>query len=241
MKKIPVLVLLAALAAPGALCAAVFEGKVTMKLVGPKGTPQQMNFSVKEGLTRIDMTAQGMTPAIIMDQAKQQMVILMTEQKMFMIQPMPKPPETPAAGGPDQAVGTAPTVQATGVTEKILGYDCTKYVSTDKNATTEVWVTDQLGTFMGFGPGGGGPMGRRGGPGGQAWEQQFRGKGMFPLRVITTKDGKEAFRMEATSVEKQTLDASVFEPPADYRDIGSMMKGMMPGGMPPGMRPPGGG
>ena len=63
----------------------------------------------------------------------------------------------------------------------------------------------------------------------------------FPLRVITSKDGKETFRMEATSIEKQSLDASLFEPPADYRDIGSMMKGMMPGGMPPGARPPGNG
>jgi hypothetical protein len=245
MKKIPVLLFLLAVLVPGALSAASFEGKVTMKMTGPKGSPSQMNFSVKEGFTRIDITAQGASPSIIMDQAKQQIVILMNEQKMYMIQPLPKPPEAPAAGGsPGQATGgSIPDIQTTTTTEQILGYDCTKLVATDKdkNTTTEIWVTDQLGTFMGMGPGAGPMGGRRGGAGAQAWAEALRGKGTFPLRVVTTKDGKETFRMEATSVEKQSLDASLFEAPADYRDVGSMMKGLMPGGMPPGARPPGNG
>jgi hypothetical protein len=245
MKKIPVLLLLMAVLVPAALSAASFEGKVTMKMTGPKGSPSQMNFSVKEGFTRIDIVTQGASPSVIMDQGKQQLTILMTEQKMYMIQPMPKPPETPAAGGaPDHvAGGSGPDVQVTTVTENILGYDCTKLVATDKekNTTTEIWVTDQLGTFMGMGPGANPMGGRRGGAAAQAWAEALRGKGSFPLRVITTKDGKETFRMEATSIEKQSLDASLFEAPADYRDIGSMMKGLMPGGMPPGARPPGSG
>ncbi len=183
MNKIPVLLLLIAGLIPGALSAASFEGKVSMKMTGPKGTPQQMDFSLKEGFTRIDVTAGGMSPAIIMDQAKQEILILIPPQKMFMIQPMPKPPETAGTGGgpaPDQG-GNVPDVQVTTSTEKILGYDCTKLVATDKEkgSTTEIWVTDQLGTFMGMGPGGGGPMGmggRRGGAGAQAWAEALRGK-----------------------------------------------------------------
>jgi hypothetical protein len=240
MKKIPVLLLLIAGLIPGALFAASFEGKVSMKMTGPKGTPQQVDFSLKEGLTRIDVTAGGMSPAIIMDQGKQQILILIPPQKMYLVQPLPKPPENAAAGsGAAQGASrAAPEVQVTAITEKILGYDCTKLMATDKdkNSTTEIWVTDQLGNFMGMGPGGLG--GRRGGGAdAQAWAEALRGKGTFPLRVITTKDGKETFRMEATSVEKESLPASLFEAPADYHNMSDMMKGMMPGGM----RPTGGG
>jgi Domain of unknown function (DUF4412) len=243
MKKFPVLLLAGALLIPAALAAATFEGKVTMKMTGPKGSPPLVNFSLKEGFSRIDVEAgQGQSVAMIMDQSKQEMIIMMAAQKMYLVRPLPKPGDIPAAQG---AAPHDMTVERTSVTETILGYECVKIVATDKGTTTEMWVTDQLGTFMGMG--GGGPMGgRRGGPGGpagEAWEQALRGKASFPLRVVTTKDGKEAFRMEATSVEKMSLPDSVFAPPADFQklDMGNMMRGMMPGGMPPGGPPPGGG
>lgn len=212
-----------------------------MKVTGPKEGEQQINFSLKEGFSRVDVSAKGMSAGVIMDQAKQEIIILMAEQKMYMVQPMRKAADAPAA---DQNPGEV-TVEKTSATEKILGYDCVKYVAKDKTTTTEMWVTDQLGTFMGMAPGGGGPMGgrRQSGPGGEAWEQALRGKDAFPLRVASSKGGKETFRMEATDVQKQHLDASVFAPPEGFQkfDLGIMMKGMMPGGMPPRGRPPSGG
>jgi hypothetical protein len=70
------------------------------------------------------------------------------------------------------------------------------------------------------------------------------GKGVFPLRVVTTTGGKETYRMEATAVEKTALPASTFAAPADFKNLSDMMRGMgMPGGipgMPGGMRLPGG-
>jgi hypothetical protein len=253
MKKILPLLIAATLLPPVALSAGSFEGKVTMKISGPAEAPPQMTFSLKEGFSRIDVQgAESRSAAIIFDRANEQMTILMLAQKMYMTRPLPKPVATAATPGAPAAADSAP-VEKTGTTEKILGYDCVKYVSKTKDTTTEMWVTDQLGTFMGMG--GGNPMaggmggrrgaaGPRGGGGSQAWEQALSGLNVFPLRVVTTGGGKETFRLEVTAIDKETLPASHFAPPADFQDMGAMMKGMgMPGGMgmPPSMRAPGGG
>jgi len=233
------LLLAGALAAPAALAATAFEGTVTMKMTGPRGTPAQMTFSLKEGFSRIDMSAEGHAMGIIFDSAKQETTMLMLNERMYMTQPMPKPPA--AAAMVEGAAGTA--VEITTTKEKILGYDCVKYVTKTKDGASEIWVTDQLGAFLGMG--GGGPMGGMGGgrgaPGGapspQGWEQALLGKGVFPLRVVTSAGGKETFRMEATAIDKVALPASTFAAPADFQNLSQMMQGMP--GLPPGMKMPG--
>lgn len=241
MKKFLTLLLTPTLLVTAAL-AANFEGKVTMKLTGPKGAPQEMTFSLKEGFSRIDMTAsKGGSVGIIMDAAKQEMTMLMMEQKMYMTRPIPKPNAAATAEG---VAGTA--VEITTTKEKILGYDCVKYIATTKEGTSEIWVTDQLGGFLGMGggPNGGGGRGGPGGPPPQGWEQALMGKGVFPLRVVTSGTGKETFRMEATAVQPQSLPAEYFAAPADFHSMNDMMRGMgMPGGipgLPGGMKLPGG-
>ncbi len=245
MKKFLVISLACALLAPAALSAADFEGTVSMKMSGReaagKGADAVMNFSMKAGLTRMDMDAQGMGIGVIIDPAKQQMTMLMTQRRMYMIQPMPAPMADATAGAPS---GKAPesNLEKTTVTEKILGYDCVKYVvKDDKGKTVELWLTDQLGSFMGLG--GGGPMGRRGGgaPAGSGWEQLLQGKSLFPMRVVTSDGGKEVGRLEVTAVDKKSLSDSLFTVPDGWQDLSGMMRGMgAPGGMPPGARPPGG-
>jgi len=236
MKNVFTLLLAAALAAPAALLAADFEGRVTMKLTGPRELPPTMHYSIKGTATRIDLTAPGDAGRVAMltDSTKQEMTILMLDQKMFMTQPIPK--VTPA-GSIDAA-----TVEKTSVTEKILGYDCVKYLSTSKGTTTELWVTEQLGSFAGLD--GGNPMsGMGGGRGGraastaQSWEKALSGLNAFPLRVVSLEGGKETFRMEATAVEKKSLPASTFVAPDGFQDLSAMMRGM---GLPPGMKIPGG-
>jgi hypothetical protein len=246
MKKLLPLFAATVLVAPA--FAASFEGKVTMKMTGPKNAPPTMTFSLKEGFTRIDMTGgDGRNAGIIFDAAKQEMTILMLDQKMYMTQAMPKPPASGAGVGAEGAAGTGTAVDVTTTKEKILGYDCVKYVTQSKDGTTEIWVTDQLGPFLGFG---GGPMGGgRRGPGGaapapQGWEDALSGKNVFPLRVVTTAGGKETFRLEATAIDKSSLPATLFYAPTDFRNLSDLMRGMgMPGGipgMPGGMKPPGG-
>ena len=232
MKTFATLLCAAALLSPAALTAASFEGKVTMTMTAAKGAPTPINFSVKPGFSRMDMQADGHTATIIFDLTKEEMMILMAEQKMYMTRAMPKPKadSAPDSGKPGDAV-----VEKTGVTEKILGYTCTKYISKDKDTTTEMWVTDELGTFIGMSNGAAMGGRRGGGAPKQAWEEALQGKDSFPLRVVTTsnkdKSGKETFRMEATAIDKQKLPASLFAAPEDFQklDLGGMMRGMIPG------------
>ena len=70
------------------------------------------------------------------------------------------------------------------------------------------------------GPGGGGPPG--GNPNGWARDME---KGMFPLKA--TRNGETL--IEVLSIDKKSLDATLFAPPAGYTEMG----GGMGGGRPP--------
>jgi hypothetical protein len=164
------------------------------------------------------------------------MLMLMPEQGMYMVMPIKKPIEQAAK----QAGESTAEIERTGKTETILGYKCDEIVVKDKGSVTEMWVATDLGTFMGLGggPGGGGGMGamfgggRKGGGGGAGakWEEVLKGKGGFPLRVIShDAGGKETFKMEATKIEPGTLPDSLFVPPPGMQkfnmpDMGGMFK-----------------
>lgn len=237
--KLLTAILVAALLAPATVFASTFEGTVTMQMSSGRGETTPMTFSIRSGISRIDISARGHDVGMILDQNKNQMTMLLPERSMYLVRPLPMA----NSSTPQSAMSNDVQVEKTNEHEKILGYDTTKYVAKTKDGTTEAWVTDQLGTFLGLGNAGGGPMGGRpNGPAHMLWQDAFRGKDAFPLRVTTTNaQGKQTFRMEATSIEKKSLPDSLFTPPAGYQklDMENMMRGM-PGmqGMPGAMRPP---
>ena len=221
------------------LGAADFEGKVTMKITGPRDLPPALNYSIKGTATRIDLTMPGEVGRVAMlsDSAKSEMTILLLDQKMFMAQPLPK-----ISGTTIESTGAAleASLEKSVVTEKILGYDCVKYTAKSPATTTELWVTDKLGTFAGFGGGNpltGGLGGGRGGASAQPWEKALASLHAFPLRVVVAEGGQETFRMEATAVVQQSVSSSLFVAPTDFQDLSAMLKGMS---LPPGMKLPGG-
>jgi hypothetical protein len=242
--KIKLLSLLAGLLlAPLAVHAADFEGKIGMKMTSG-GRSTDMTYAVKGGKLRMEMP--GGQGAMVMDPAKKETTMIMDQQKMYMVMPVPEVQPQAETG----KAGEAPKLEKTGQTEKILGYTAEKYIVTQDEQKTEMWLAEGLGTFMNLNssnPMAG--MGRRGGgaPANmQAWEKALAGKSLFPMRVVgRDKADKETFRMEVTSVDKNPLSDSLFAPPASYQkfDMGAMMQGAgMPGmpGMPGGARPPGG-
>jgi hypothetical protein len=217
-----------ALALPAAQSAEPFEGKVSMKITGKNNTIQEMSYTIKGSRVLISMGTMG---GVIMDRDKNEITILMPQQRMYMVQTIPQPPAAPQS--PSGSPGDV-SFQNTGVTDIILGYTCTKYLVKAKGTTSELWVTDQLGPFAGFGSGmGRGPMGGsgrgRGGPP-QPWEEALRGKNFFPMRIVVASAGGETFRMEVTGIEKQSVDDSILEAPADWKkfDMGAMMGGFGP-------------
>lgn len=196
-----------------------FEGRVSLGITAEKGGEQVIDFAMKGDFVRMEpQSGEARGAAMIMNAAKQEMTILMPSERMYMVMPM--------RGGPAQQGDSGETkdmkIEKTGRTEKILGYDCEEWLMTDKGESTTLWVTEQLGTFMGLG--GGNPMGgmmgsRKAKTEGSAWEKLLKDKkGWFPLRV-TSRDarGKEKFRLEAKKVEPGTLPADLFAPPAGFQ------------------------
>jgi hypothetical protein len=227
-RQLGCLLLLLAAAAPGFGAPKAFEGKVRFALTADRGTTL-MTYFMKGGLTRMEIEAgKGRTAVMLLDLAKHEMTMLIPEQKMFMVHPLPDP-AAPAAAGQGPAV--QPDVQRTGEYETILGHKCEKIVVKSHDATAEIWGAEGMGVFMN--PGMGGPMGRGRAAPRSAWETELAGRGFFPLRVVVHDDsGKQTMKMEATEIDPSTPDDSLFVPPADYQKFEMpAMPGM--GGMNP--------
>jgi hypothetical protein len=227
MKLLHALLPACALLLPCVVSAETFQGKVSMKVSSPsmKEGSQTIDFSIKEGFMRMDMNSQKGSAAVITDFKNQKMIILIVAQKMFMTRPIPQPGQMPpgAQGSYDPSQHS---LEATGTKETILGYECTKYISKGPDETAEIWVTDQLGSFAGLFHGGG-PGQHTQAP--QAWESALQGKNFFPMKVVA--NGKHGTTtLEVTSVDKESLDDSLFAAPDGWRDLSAMMGGFMPGG-----------
>src|SRR5262249_12382513 len=149
------------------------------------------------GKMRIDLpNAQG--AAMIFDPVKRETTMLMAEQKMYMVHPVQ---ESTQAEVKKQEADMK--FEKTGETEKILGYTAEKFIATNKENKTEMWLAEGLGMFMSAS---GNPMGRSQTAVGQGWEKLLAGKQLFPLRIVGhDKAGKETYRMEATNIDKQSL------------------------------------
>ncbi|PTY01067.1 DUF4412 domain-containing protein [Opitutus sp. ER46] len=228
MKNLRPLIAALLLLAPIAAVAAGFEGKIAMTMTNGREMKLPMTYYLKGGQARVEVQMEQMNTAMIINPAKHEAVILMPQQKMYMVQPIPQ-----GTASNEIANTGDTTVEKTNIHEKICGYDTTKYIATSKGSVSEVWISDQLGLFLGTGSGA--PGGGRGNGQQQAWEKVFQGKNAFPLRVVTKdRKGGEAFKLEATAVSKESVADSMFVPPADYQkfDMGGMMKGMMQGKMP---------
>jgi hypothetical protein len=225
---------------PCALAASTFEGTVTMKMTSAnsKNGPQNVDYSIKQGFLRVDMMAGAGGGSFISDFKNRQLIILMPQQKMYMVRAMPDPStyKKPATTGAAAAGSSGTSFRDTGEKETILGYPCEKYEVTTSKGVTDIWATDQLGTFGGL------PMGSMSRGHSQAanqdWEAIIKGSGFFPLRVVSSEGGKEKMRLEVTAVQKSSLPDSLFTAPDGWRkfDLGSMMGGVLQG-ITPGARP----
>lgn len=236
MKIIRALIPLCVLLLPVTLRADPFVGKLTVRFTDSNQSnkdkgPHVMTYSMKEGFVRLDMDAKGFG-GMIMNLKEKQMIILMPQQKMYMVNVF-----TPTADQQAKAQARAQEanvqIKDTGEKETILGYSCEKFIVTDaKGLTTELWLAHDLQGFTGMNPGAG--LGRH--PQVPAAWEDLAKNGGFPMRVVSSDSKGEKFRMEVTSVDPQSLADSVFEVPAGWQKFdmaamfGAAAKGMIPGG-----------
>ena len=204
-----VCVAVAVLGLSSLLRAQTFEGVVEYSVTTERGT-MPMKYMKKGDNVRVEMEGpQGMKATILINEKDNKSVMLMDQMKMYMKMP------TPPMG---DSTAPKPEITKTGKSQKLLGYDCQQYIVKEGNQATEVWITKDLGPFQMF---------RMGGPRGQsnaeAWQKAIGNEGGFPL-LATTKEGDEQLsKMEATKVEKTSLDDALFKIPDDYKPMDSSM------------------
>lgn len=198
-----------------------FEGRVHFEMKSGRDS-NEIAYAIKDQKARIEWPGKEIPPAII-DGTKQEMMVLMPDQKMYMSLSFADTAQMAKKGGKNEI-----EFVDTGETEVILGRKCRKYEVRDKSSVTQVWGAEGMGTFMG--QLGGGKM--RGGADIAPWQRALAEKGFFAMRVVgMNKRGKETFRMEATKIDETALADSLFEVPAGYQkfDMGGLMRGLIPG------------
>lgn len=208
-----------ALGAVVAVSASAFEGRVTLAIKSGREAEQVIRYEMKGTRFRVEPQVEGMDGgvAMILDTEKQEMVFLMPAEKMYLARSLKGGVAAAAADRAEKA-----ELRKTGRTETILGYACEEYAIQEGKETTEVWLTDRLGSFVGLalenpmaGMMGGGQAKRSG------WEETLKGRaGAFPMRVVTRDArGRETARVEVRQVEPGPVADDAFLIPPGFQKL----------------------
>jgi hypothetical protein len=212
---------------PAGVAAQAFEGRVTALMGGnPNRPPAEVVILSKGGKTRMESNMGGMPMAMLMDYQGGAITTLMPAQRMYMKMDLRQ-----AAAGMRGLTGTTdttpPKITRTGRRETIAGVSCEHILFEAANGTqTDVCAAKGMGFFGGGGSMGGGPA--AGVPGDMHRLMRDFSDGFFPLKVEGVKGTTRTQVLLVTQVERQSLDASLFEVPQGFTEM------PMPGGMPPG-------
>ncbi len=178
-----------------------FEGVVNFAIEGGRS----FNYYVGHGKVRVEVTAAGNTVTTILTPATQVIDILMPEQRMYMEMKMPADSLSTKVGNPK--------LTKTDKTDVVAGHPCQYWHSeNDDGGTADVCLASDLGGFLGMRN----PMQPGAAP---SWQKELAGANRFPLKVVTHKSGQDKTVLEATKVEKKTLDASLFAVPSSFHKM----------------------
>jgi hypothetical protein len=220
LARFAALSLCASLAA-GPLSAQGFEGSVTYKMTNEKGKVSEMVMSMKGPKMRTDLQSEGHPMTMLIDGPSQTMKMLMTEQKMVMSMDLKGMQERKRS-----KKHTPTKITPLGTGETIAGRSCENYLVETEDSKNEVCNSKGLGYFLSpHNPMGGGPSNGLADLDDEIYSRYFT-EGFFPLRVTEIKGNKRRVVMEATQVERKSLDASYFEVPAGFSEM--KMPGMGP-------------
>lgn len=210
-----------------------FEGVITVQM--REGQAGDMQYYVRQGAARVEMTGGRGRMIMITDPQKQTMYMVMPERQTYMERPLATPTGMVSKDAPPE-----PKIERTGRMETVAGLRCEHVTITTERGPADACMTQELGAVTPMMGGGmrGGMRGGAGGAGGGGTGGGWRGALSsqrdlgFPLKVVS--DGQTVW--EVTKVERKTLDASLFAVPAGYQPMQMPMG--PPGGQPPQGRPP---
>ena len=185
-----------------------FEGKVVFDLK-EDGQQQNLNYFVKDKRFRMDMPEKG--GSILFDSRAFKMYVIMDEQKMYMETSM-MPMSTGTGGG---------SISKTGETKNILGYECEKFLFTQKDMKGEAWMTKELGAFMFF------MESQKEMP---SWQSEVLDAGYFPLHVTQHDTRRNVTSVyDVKEVTPMELSDDLFEVPSSYKKIDLLNLGGLKG------------
>lgn len=224
-----------------------FEGMIAMKMETGNQTGMEMTYFLKGKNTRIETkipNAPEGSAVMLWDLEGGKIVTLMPSRKMYMTMDIKAAAEDMKQVKKSQGQDDAefPKLTPTGKQETIAGYTCEHWLM-GENQDVDMCVAKGLGYFGMGGQSGGGfaslknlafsPKMLEAAAAHPEWVKFLNG-GAFPLKLSAMKDGKVAMTMEATRVEKKSLDDSLFVIPTDYKEFSMPNIPKMPA--PPGDR-----
>lgn len=210
----------------------IFEGVVSYRVTSPKASNDITIYS-KYALSKIKLTMTNKEVQFVFDRENQKIVMIVPDDKVYTIQTLKGETKEnkPNSLVSNQKQETQALPQLTGKTKKILGYECEQWLETNSQGTTEIWLTREIGTLNALSilsdsgtPKSAAGMGVR--MIGGVFLPVTRGIKLneyFPLQIIHySPQGQTVSSVEATSLQAQTLDNSIFQPPANFqKGVGS--------------------
>lgn len=207
-----------------------------MKMEGEDKKGAEMTYFLKGAHTRIEVKAGDNTEGqavMLWDLENAKMTTLMPTRKMYMTIDMKEAAESMKGISKDLKKDQGdedrkfPKLTDTGKQETIAGYTCEHWIMGEKQ-NMDICIAKGLGYFGMGGQGGGGlsslkslafsPKLLAEAASHPEWVKFLEG-GAFPLKMTSTENGKITMNMEATKIEKKSLDDSLFKVPPDYKEF----------------------
>lgn len=210
---------------------APFEGVVNLRMATAEGISSEPTVHVKGTRSRMDLNMAGQQAYMVMDAEKGTAMVVMPAQRIYMVIDLKAAASQMAPGAHGRPMPDF-KIEPTGRKETVAGIECEHYSISSGESVTDACVAKGMGSFMGVG----GVPGRGRGPEipPELRELAVRFKdGGFLLKSESKIGGQTRMTMQVTKVEKKSVDAAMFEPPAGFQDMSGMMQGV------PGRRPPG--
>jgi hypothetical protein len=209
-----------------------FEGTIAMKMESQNQKGIDMTYFLKGQHTRIETKINDLPDAsavMLWDLEAGKIVTLVPSRKMYMTMDLKSATEDMKAmkKSHDQNAEEFPKLTSTGRQETIAGHTCEHWLMGD-NQDVDICVAKGLGYF-GMGGQSSGGLG--------SWKNlvfspkllaqaaahpewvKFLEGGAFPLKLTAMSEGKVQMTMEAKSIEKKSLDNSLFVIPSDYKEF----------------------
>jgi hypothetical protein len=185
-----------------------FQGKMVFEISEESGsTVQQLEYLSNGSNIRIDMAMEGMKSSVLMRNDK--LYMIMHPMKMYM--EMPKNFEMDEEDLAEFENDFVNNITKTNETKDILGYTCYKWIAKDDNEKVEIWVTEELGSFMfpenidqGEAP---------------FWTKAF-GDNFFPLQLTEfDQEGNPVSNFEVIDIDEMEVKDTEFVIPSGYQKM----------------------